>query len=88
VKTHQSVYHDAERKETSRAQLCESKTDSHVNMIVFTRLACFSDDVTASRDWLAGVPFKLIDAVDVTSEGDLMQRCLDWERDCFSPGAK
>jgi hypothetical protein len=57
----------------------------HVNMIIFTRVACFTADAKASRDWLAGAPFKLGEAVDVGDEADLMQRCLDWERNCV-PG--
>jgi hypothetical protein len=35
-----------------------------------------------SRDWLAGAVFKLRETVDVISETDLADRCLDWERNC------
>jgi hypothetical protein len=57
----------------------------HVNMIIFTRVACFTADAKASRDWLAGAPFKLGELVDVSNEADLMRHCLDWKRNCV-PG--
>jgi hypothetical protein len=54
----------------------------HINMIIFSRIACFASDAKASRDWLAGSLFKLGKVDDVASEADLEHRCLDWERDC------
>src|SRR5271165_4916701 len=35
---------------------------TEVEMIIFSRVACYSSNVSASRDWLAGVPFKIEDA--------------------------
>jgi len=56
-----------------------------VNMIIFTRIACFASNVQASRDWLAGTLFKLGDVVDVNSEADLAHRCTEWQRGCLAP---
>jgi hypothetical protein len=53
-----------------------------VNMIIFTRIACFASPVQASRDWLAGAIFKLWETLDVASDTDLGRLCLDWERNC------
>ncbi|MGA7325873.1 MAG: PAS domain-containing protein [Rhodomicrobium sp.] len=61
-----------------------SDDEEHACTIIFTRIACFSSDVSASRDWLAGAPFRLGEAVDVKDEADLARRCLDWQRNCFS----
>ena len=55
-----------------------------VNMIILTRVACFASDAKASRDWLAGSPFKLGEAADVGDDADLLRRCLDWGRNCLN----
>jgi hypothetical protein len=54
---------------------------TEAKMIVFSRIACFSSQAGASRDWLAGVPFKIQDAIDIESEEELLRLSLDWERD-------
>jgi hypothetical protein len=61
--------------------LSDNGTD--VNMLIFSRVACFASDVRASRDWLAGAPFKIEEAVDIDDEGDLMGRCFHWESSCL-----
>jgi hypothetical protein len=53
-----------------------------VNMIIFSRIACFASNAKASRDWLAGSLFKLGEVDDVASEADLARRCVDWGRNC------
>ncbi len=59
-----------------------SDDGTNVNMVVFTRVAGFSSDVRASRDWLKDAPLKLGDAVDVHDEADLERCCLEWQRSC------
>jgi hypothetical protein len=55
-----------------------------VSMIIFTRIACFVSDARASRDWLAGAPFRIGETVQVEDDADLVRRCLDWERNCLN----
>jgi hypothetical protein len=50
--------------------------------VIFTRVAGFSSDVRASRDWLKDAPLKLGDAVDIHDEADLERCCLEWQRSC------
>jgi hypothetical protein len=60
-----------------------SEDGTNVNMVIFTRVAGFSSNVRASRDWLKDAPSMLGDAVDIHDEADLERCCLDWERGCF-----
>jgi hypothetical protein len=55
-----------------------------VNRIIFTRVACFAGNAHASREWLSGAIFKLWETVDVISETDLANRCLEWDRACLA----
>jgi hypothetical protein len=55
-----------------------------VNMIIFTRVACFTANAEASRDWLADVPFRLGDFVEVQDYAHLTRLCFDWQRQCSS----
>jgi hypothetical protein len=59
-----------------------SDDGTNVNMVIFTRVAGFSSNVRASRDWLKDAPLKLGDAVDIHDEADLERCCLEWQRSC------
>ena len=59
-----------------------SDDGTNVNMAIFTRVAGFSADVKASRDWLKDARLKLGDAVDIHDEADLERCCLEWQRGC------
>jgi hypothetical protein len=61
-----------------------SDDERHVNLIIFTRIACFDSDAKASRNWLAGAPFRMGEAVDIEDDADLVLRCLDWEQNCLN----
>jgi hypothetical protein len=68
-----------------------SDDGSQVSMIIYTRISCFAFNVQASGDWLGGAIFKPGEMVDVASEAELEQRCLDWKRECHAnggPGAR
>jgi hypothetical protein len=67
----------------SRLMLPLSDDGTNVNMVIFTRIACFSWDTAAEIDWLMGAPGKVCDVVYVNDAADLEKRCLDWERHCF-----
>jgi hypothetical protein len=67
----------------SRFMLPLSDDGTNVNMVVFTRIACFSSDTAPGIDWLMGAPGKVCGVVSVNDAADLEKRCLDWERHCF-----
>jgi hypothetical protein len=67
----------------SRLMLPLSDDGTNVNMVVFTRIACFSSDTAPGIDWLMGAPGKVCGVVSVNDAADLEKRCLDWERHCF-----
>jgi hypothetical protein len=55
---------------------------ANVNMAVSTLASRFKLGVTASDDWLQGLPVKVSDVADVKDAADLEKRCLEWERNC------
>jgi hypothetical protein len=61
-----------------------SDDGTQVNMIIFTRIACFASIAQARRDWLGGAIFTLSETVDVISETDLASCCLEWDRNCWT----
>jgi hypothetical protein len=69
--------------EVSTLLLPLSATGKHAEMIILTRIACFTSRQEASRDWLAGVPFELGYVADVSSETDLNGLCCDWRSRCL-----
>jgi hypothetical protein len=64
-----------------------SDDGTNVNMCIFTRIAWFNVGVTASVDWLKGVPLKVDDVTDVVDVEDLEKRCLNWEWHCVTTNA-
>ncbi len=81
-KTGHGIYH-----EVSTLLLPLSDDGTRANMIIFTRIACFSHHEEAGSDWLGHAPFELREAVDVDDEADLVRLCLDWERLCLASNA-
>ncbi len=59
---------------------------AQAKMIIFTRIACFSSNAKASRDWLADKPFKLGAIDEIGSEEQLEHFCGVWYRSCHPPG--
>jgi hypothetical protein len=57
-----------------------SDDGTNVNMALALRIARFSPDLGASRDWLKGVPLKLSSLNEVQDAADLERQCLDWGR--------
>jgi hypothetical protein len=55
-----------------------------VNKQIFSRIARFSLDVTASHDWLERAPLRLGEVAEVHGIPNLEKLCLDWERHCVS----
>ena len=51
-----------------------------VNMAVTTLAARFNFDLTASRNWLKGVPVKVCDVIEVGDAEELKKLCLEWEQ--------
>ena len=63
----------------SRLMVPLSNDGTNVNMVVFTRIACFNFDVKAGIDWLQGTPGKVCDVVDVDDAEGLEKLCLEWD---------
>jgi hypothetical protein len=59
-----------------------SDDGTHVNMIVFTRLARFNPGAGSSANWLKNTLLKLHTITAIHSAADLESCCLDWERVC------
>ncbi len=59
-----------------------SDDGTNVNMVLALRMARFSPNLSASRDWLNGVPLRLSSLNEVRDAADLERQCLDWERSC------
>jgi len=59
-----------------------SDDGTNVNMVLALRIARFCSYLNASKDWLEGVPLRLISLNEVRDAADLERQCLDWERSC------
>jgi hypothetical protein len=59
-----------------------SDDGANVSMVLALRIARFCPDLSASRDWLKGVPLRLSRLNEVQDAADLERQCLDWERSC------
>jgi hypothetical protein len=59
-----------------------SDDGTNVNMVLALRIARFCPNLTASKDWLKGVPLRLSSLNEVRDAADLERQCLDWERNC------
>jgi len=71
----------------SRLMLPLGDDGTNVNMVIFTRIARFSRNVTADLDWLKGAPGKVCDIDDVASADDVAARSAVWERACLTDEA-
>jgi hypothetical protein len=63
----------------SRLMLPLSDDGEKVNMVIFSRVARFSSNTTASGDWLKGATGRIRDVIAVRDARDVKQRCLEWE---------
>ncbi len=59
-----------------------SDDGTNVNMVLALRIARFCSNLNASKDWLEGVPLRLISLNEVLDAADLERQSLDWERGC------
>jgi hypothetical protein len=57
-----------------------------VNMAICTLVARFNFGVKASTDWLAGIPVKVRDVIDVHGAAELEKWCIEWNRHCTGHG--
>jgi hypothetical protein len=61
-----------------------SNDGAHVNRIIFSRVVSFTSRTAKVKlDWLAGVPFHLVDVVAIANEAGLRRLGRDWEHDCI-----
>jgi len=56
----------------------------HAEKVIATLIARFNYGLTASCDWLKGMPLKVCSTADVQSALDLQQMCFDWEPNSYS----
>jgi hypothetical protein len=66
----------------SRLMLPLADDGATVNMVFFTRIACFSPGARARSDWLKHITGNISDVVEVSDAAELEKRCLEWERQC------
>ena len=67
----------------SRVMLPLGDDGATVNMVMVTRIALFSRNVSAGVDWLKGASGKVCEIVEIGSLAEIEALSLAWERQCL-----